>query len=192
MTNLEIWLLAISLAMDCFSVSITSGIILRRVCWKTFITLGFFFGLFQALMPLIGWFATNHFHSLIERFDHWIAFSILLFLGVRMIIDSFKDEDDVVLNPRSPKVMFTLAIATSIDALAVGVSFSCAGIKSVQALCYPLLVIGLVSFLFTIAGLFVGVFCGRRFARSLRAELWGGIILILIGVRVLCEHLNLI
>ena len=99
MTNLEIWLLAISLAMDCFSVSITSGIILRRICWKTFITIGFFFGLFQALMPLIGWFATNHFYSLIEQYDHWIAFGLLFFLGIRMIKESFDDEEEHHFNP---------------------------------------------------------------------------------------------
>ena len=101
MTNLEIWLLAISLAMDCFSVSITSGIILRRVCWKTFITIGFFFGLFQAMMPLIGWFATNHFHRFIEQFDHWIAFGLLTFLGIRMIKESFSDEEEHQLDRKS-------------------------------------------------------------------------------------------
>ena len=130
MTNLEIWLLAVSLAMDCFSVSITSGIILRRVCWKTFLTIGFFFGLFQALMPLMGWFATNHFHSLIEQYDHWIAFGLLFFLGVRMIKESFGDEEEHHFNPTRLLVVLTLAVATSIDALAVGISFACTGMKT--------------------------------------------------------------
>ena len=79
MNYIEIWLLAISLAMDCFSVSITSGIILRRICWRTFLTIAFFFGLFQALMPLIGWFSASRFYDYIEQFDHWIAFGLLLF-----------------------------------------------------------------------------------------------------------------
>ena len=192
MTHIYIWILAVALAMDCFAVSVASGVTFKRVLWRPMLAMAFLFGFFQAFNPLLGWAATDRFRYLIESFDHWIAFSILLFLGVRMIIDSFKDEEDVVLNPRSPKVMFTLAIATSIDALAVGVSFSCAGIQTVEALFYPLVVIGFVSFVLTLAGLFVGIFFGRRFARSLRAELWGGIILILIGVRVLCEHLNLL
>ncbi len=85
MTTLEIWLLAISLAMDCFTVSITSGIIMRRICWRTFFIMAFFFGLFQAVMPLIGWFAASRFSHLIEDYDHWIAFGLLAFLGGRMI-----------------------------------------------------------------------------------------------------------
>ena len=117
MTNLEIWLLAISLAMDCFSVSITSGIILRRICWKTFITIGFFFGLFQAMMPFLGWLGAKSFHHYIEAYDHWIAFGLLSFLGVRMIKEYFSDEESESFNPRKLKVILTLAVATSIDAL---------------------------------------------------------------------------
>ena len=94
MSNLEIWLLAVSLAMDCFSVSITSGIILRRVCMKVFLTIAFFFGLFQGMMPVIGWFGASRFYHLIEQFDHWIAFGLLFFLGVKMVKESFdKDEE---------------------------------------------------------------------------------------------------
>ena len=89
MSTFEIWLLAVSLAMDCFSVSITSGIILRRIWWRTFLTMAFFFGLFQGVMPLIGWFGASRFYSLIEQFDHWIAFGLLFFLGVKMVKESF-------------------------------------------------------------------------------------------------------
>ena len=190
MTTLEIWLLAVSLAMDCFSVSITSGIILRRVCWKTFLTIGFFFGLFQALMPLMGWFATNHFHSLIEQYDHWIAFGLLFFLGVRMIKESFGDEEEHHFNPTRLLVVLTLAVATSIDALAVGISFACTGMKTWDSIAFPILIIGIVSFVFSIIGCLIGVYFGKRV--NLRAELWAGIILIGIGVKILIEHLNLL
>ena len=104
MTTLEIWLLAISLAMDCFTVSITSGIIMRRICWRTFFIMAFFFGLFQAVMPLIGWFAASRFSHLIEDYDHWIAFGLLAFLGGRMIKESFSNED----KPNCPAADFIM------------------------------------------------------------------------------------
>lgn len=153
--------------------------------------MAFLFGFFQAFNPLLGWVAADCFRHLIECVDHWIAFGILVFLGVRMIIDSFKEEEQKVFNPRRLGVIFTLAIATSIDALAVGVSFSCMGIVSLAELLYPLVVIGLVSSLMSMAGLFMGIYLGKGFARRLRAELWGGIILIVIGVKVLLEHLSM-
>ena len=189
MTHFYIWFLAFALAMDCFAVSIASGVVLRRFRWKPMLAMVLLFGFFQGLNPLLGWAATDCFRYVIEEVDHWIAFSILAFLGVRMIMDSFKEEEDKVLNPRKLGVIFTLAIATSIDALAVGVSFSCMGIVSLCELLYPLAVIGFVSSLMSAVGLFVGVSFGKGFARKLRAELWGGIILILIGIKVLVEHL---
>ena len=130
MTTLEIWLLAISLAMDCFTVSITSGIIMRRICWRTFFIMAFFFGLFQAVMPFIGWFAASRFSHLIEDYDHWIAFGLLAFLGGRMIKESFSNEDKCCFDPTKLKVIVTLAIATSIDALAIGISFAFVGMNS--------------------------------------------------------------
>lgn len=188
MSTLEIWLLAVSLAMDCFSVSITSGIILRRICWRTFLTIAFFFGLFQALMPLGGWLAASRFSHLIADYDHWIAFGLLFFLGIRMIKESFSDEEEHHFNPTRLKVILTLAVATSIDALAVGISFAFMGMNQWQAISSPLLVIGIVSFVFSIAGCLLGVFFGKRV--NLRAELWAGIILIGIGVKILIEHLS--
>ena len=190
MTTLEIWLLAISLAMDCFSVSITSGIILRRICWRTFITIAFFFGLFQGLMPLLGWFGASRFYHLIERFDHWIALGLLFFLGVRMIKESFDKDEEHHFNPTRLLVILTLAVATSIDALAVGISFACTGMTTWQSILMPIVIIGIVSFLFSVAGCLVGVYFGKRV--NLRAELWAGIILIGIGAKILFEHLNLI
>ena len=189
MTSIEVWLMALALAMDCFAVSIASGIIFKKVIWKPMLTMAFLFGFFQALNPFLGWWGTDQFRNVIESVDHWLAFAILGFLGVRMIAESFKEEEKRRFNPRRYKVIFTLAIATSIDALAVGISFSCMGYHTVASLCYPLAVIFLVSFVLSIVGLGLGLKCGNGIAKKLRAEMWGGIILLLIGGRVLIEHI---
>ena len=190
MTGLEIWLLAIGLAMDCLAVSIASGIILKRIQWRPMLVMAFFFGLFQAIMPLLGWLGASTFSHLIESVDHWIAFAILAFLGGRMIKESFKEEDCCQrFNPASLKVVITMAIATSIDALAIGVSFAFLGIKSCSSILYPVGIIGFVSFLMSLIGLIFGIRFGCGIARKLRAELWGGFILILIGTKILIEHL---
>ena len=190
MTGLEIWLLAIGLAMDCLAVSIASGIILKRIQWRPMLVMAFFFGLFQAIMPLLGWLGASTFSHLIDSVDHWIAFAILAFLGGRMIKESFKEEDCCQrFNPASLKVVITMAIATSIDALAIGVSFAFLGIKSCSSILYPVGIIGFVSFLMSLIGLIFGIRFGCGIARKLHAELWGGIILILIGTKILIEHL---
>ncbi len=190
MTGLEIWLLAVGLAMDCFAVSIASGIVLKRARWRPILTMAFAFGFFQALMPFVGWLCASAFSHLIESVDHWIAFGILAFLGGRMIVESFKEEEHRrELDPTSPKVVLTMAIATSIDALAVGVSFAFLGIKGYAEILSPILIIGLVSFILSVSGLLFGILCGCGYARKLKAELWGGIILVIIGVKILAEHL---
>lgn len=190
MTGLEIWLLAVGLAMDCFAISIASGILLKRMLWRPMLTMAFFFGLFQALMPLLGWLGASAFSHLIESLDHWIAFAILTFLGVRMIRESYKDEDcKHEYDPKSLKVVLALAVATSIDALAIGVSFAFLGMKSFQEILPPVSIIGFVSFVMSLAGLAFGIRFGCGIARRLRAELWGGIILIIIGTKILIEHL---
>lgn len=190
MTHIEVWFMALALAMDCFVVSIASGIIFKRPFWKPMLTMAFLFGFFQALNPFLGWWGTDLFRDIIECIDHWIAFAILAFLGVRMIIESFKEEEKKRFNPRSYKVIFTLAIATSIDALAVGISFSCMGYQTATSLCYPLTIIFLVSFVLSLVGLGLGLKFGKGFGEKLHAEMWGGIILLLIGGRVLIEHLT--
>ena len=190
MTGLEIWLLAIGLAMDCFAVSIASGIILKRIQWKPMLVMAFAFGFFQAAMPFIGWMFAKSFSHLIESIDHWIAFSILAFLGGRMIWESFKEEEECRLfNPASLKVVLTMAVATSIDALAVGISFAFLGVQSYSEILSPILIIGFVSFVLSLIGLVFGIQCGCGLARKLKAELWGGIILVIIGVKILIEHL---
>lgn len=192
MTGLEIWLLAIGLAMDCLAVSIASGIILKRIQWKPMLIMAFAFGFFQALMPLLGWIGASTFSHLIESVDHWIAFAILFVLGGRMILESFKDiECRKEFNPASLKVVFTMAIATSIDALAVGVSFAFLGIRDCSAILSPILIIGLVSFVMSLIGLFFGIQCCCGCAKKIKAERWGGIILVIIGVKILIEHLYL-
>lgn len=187
MTTLEVWLLAVSLAMDCFTISITSGIIMRRICWRTFLIMAFFFGLFQAVMPLIGWFAASRFSHLIEAYDHWIAFGLLAFLGGRMIKEGASDEDPCNLNPTKFKVVMALSVATSIDALAIGISFAFVGMNSISSILSPITIIGFVSFVMSLIGSLIGVYFGKRL--NLRMEIWGGVILILIGVKVLIEHL---
>ncbi|MBQ4055679.1 MAG: manganese efflux pump [Bacteroidaceae bacterium] len=189
MGTLEIWLLAFSLAMDCFTVSVTSGVIMRRIHWSTVLTMSFFFGLFQGLMPLLGWFSASRFYHLIESFDHWIAFGLLAFLGVRMIKESlWGDDDKCCFDPTRLKVILTLAVATSIDALAVGISFACTNMDTFSDIALPIIIIGVVSFILSIIGNLIGVSLGKHI--NLRMELWGGIILIGIGIRILVEHLS--
>lgn len=187
MSILEIWLLAVSLAIDCFTVSITSGIILHRIRWGIFLKMAFLFGLFQATMPFLGWLGASRFNHLIETYDHWIAFALLAFLGIRMIREHFKDEEERSFDPTRMKVILTLAVATSIDALAVGISFAFTGFRTLSSLLYPLTAIGIASFVISLAGSLIGVFFGKRF--NLRVEIFGGLVLIGIGVKILFEHL---
>ena len=190
MTGLEIWLLAIGLARDCFAVSIASGIILKRVRMRPMLIMALAFGFFQALMPLLGWIGASFFSHLIENIDHWIAFAILAFLGGRMVLESFKDEDcRHEFDPTSLKVVSALAVATSIDALAVGVSFAFLGVRSFSSILPSIGIIGFVSFALSFVGLMFGIRFGCGIARKLRAELWGGVILIIIGTKILIEHL---
>ena len=183
-------MLAIGLAMDCFAVSIASGIILKRVRMRPMLIMALAFGFFQALMPLLGWIGASFFSHLIENIDHWIAFAILAFLGGRMVLESFKDEDcRHEFDPTSLKVVSALAVATSIDALAVGVSFAFLGVRSFSSILPSIGIIGFVSFALSFVGLMFGIRFGCGIARKLRAELWGGVILIIIGTKILIEHL---
>ena len=190
MNSLDIWMLAVALAMDCFTVSIVSGVIVRRWLWGMILRLAFLFGLFQAMMPFIGWLATNHFSEQLETIDHWIAFGLLAFIGGKMIKESFdNDEEEKHFNPKRLNTQLLLAVATSIDALAVGISFACTGYKEFAQIAYPLFVIGVVSFLFSFLGYLFGVRFGKSVARKLKPELLGGIILLVIGIKILFTHL---
>ena len=187
---LELVLIAFALAMDCFAVSVASGVIVRKNEARVLLRQGFFFGLFQALMPLIGWALTVRFSDWLAVVDHWIAFGMLAFIGGRMIWDAFhEDEEDKHLNPRLLKTQLLMAVATSIDALAVGISFACTGYQTLGSLTLPLVLIGIVSFLMSIAGYLLGVRFGEVVNKKVRPELLGGLILIGIGIKILMEHL---
>ena len=194
MSLIDIILLAVALAMDCLTVSIVSGVIevkseeVKDEKWWI-IRMAFLFGLFQAMMPLIGWLGISHFQAYMEAYDHWIAFTMLGFIGGRMVWESFGSDEEQHFNPRKLRTQLLLAIATSIDALAVGISFACTGYTAVGQLTLPLIIIGVVSFLFSLIGYRLGARFGRSIARKLKPELFGGIILIGIGVKILAEHL---
>ena len=191
MSLIDIILLAVALAMDCLTVSIVSGVITNGQ-WKMDngqLRMAFLFGLFQAMMPLIGWLGISHFQAYMEAYDHWIAFTMLGFIGGRMVWESFGPEEEQHFNPRRLRTQLLLAVATSIDALAVGISFACTGYTAVGQLTLPLIIIGVVSFLFSLIGYQLGARFGRSIARRLKPELFGGIILIGIGVKILVEHL---
>ena len=188
MNLLDIILLAIGLAMDCFTVSIVSGII-QRMPKTTLFRMAFLFGFFQALMPLLGWLGISHFQSYMEAYDHWIAFGLLGFIGGKMIWESFGPEEEQHFNPLKLHTQLLLAVATSIDALAVGISFACTGYTALNQLTLPLIMIGVVSLLFSIIGYHLGRRFDKSITRRLKPELLGGVILILIGVKILLSHL---
>lgn len=189
MSELDLWFLAIGLAMDCFTVSVASGIILKRIEWKPILGMAFFFGLFQALMPLISWALFVKVGYLLQQIDHWIAFGMLLFLGGNMIREAFSDDEVQLFNPHRLIVILTLAVATSIDALAVGISFAFTGFETLSSIVYPLVIIGLVSFIFSLIGSGLGIWFGIGIAKKLKPELLGGIILIIIGCKIVIQHL---
>lgn len=188
MTIPEILLLSVALAMDCMSVSVTCGIIQKRMGGQVW-AMAFLFGFFQAMMPLIGWVAGSAFCRQIEAYDHWVVFGLLLFIGGKMVWDGmFGDKALPKFNPSSAIVLLTLAVATSIDAMAVGFTFVGMGIRTFASLLFPLLSIGLCSMALSLFGKFVGVRLGRAF--DWPAEQFGGVILIFIGLKVLLQHLS--
>lgn len=191
MSLLDITFLALALAMDCFTVSIVSGVIIRKYVLSVILRMAFLFGLFQAMMPFIGWLGTSYFSHYLESVDHWIAFGLLAFLGGKMIKDSFGSEEEAHFNPSKLTSQLLFAVATSIDALAVGISFACLGYKSVDQLAVPLTIIGVCSFVMSILGNVLGVVCGKSIVKRLKPELIGGIILLLIGFRILYEHISI-
>lgn len=181
----ELLLIAVALSMDAFAVSVCKGLSVGRARPGQCVTAGVYFGGFQALMPLLGWLLGVRFQSLIAGVDHWIAFILLGLIGVNMIRESREEEEDVE-GDFGPRSMLPLAVATSIDALAVGVTFAFLGQKILPAVSC----IGVVTFLFSTAGVALGGVLGSR-SRS-RAELAGGVILIIMGARILLEHLGIL
>lgn len=185
---LELFLIGIGLSMDAFAVAICKGLGMERINKRDTLLLALFFGGFQALMPLTGYLLGSRFASYIERWDHWIAFVLLAFIGGNMIRESREQEEEEAKHCGSIRYreLFTLAVATSIDALAVGVSFAFLGVRIAPAVT----LIGCTTFVLTLVGVWVGNLFGSRYKS--RAELTGGIILILIGVKILLEHLGVL
>lgn len=190
MSLIDITFLALALAMDCFTVSIVSGVIIRKYILSIILRIAILFGLFQAMMPFIGWLGTSYFSHYLESVDHWIAFGLLAFLGEKMIKDSFGSEEEAHFDPSKLTSQLLFAVATSIDALAVGISFACLGYKNIEQLTLPLIVIGVCSFVMSILGNILGVMCGKSIVKRLKPEFIGGVILLLIGFRILYEHIS--
>lgn len=190
MSLIDITFLALALAMGCFTVSIVSGVIIRKYILSIILRMAILFGLFQAMMPFIGWLGTSYFSHYLESVDHWIAFGLLAFLGGKMIKDSFGSEEEAHFDPSKLTSQLLFAVATSIDALAVGISFACLGYKNIEQLTLPLIVIGVCSFVMSILGNILGVMCGKSIVKRLKPEFIGGVILLLIGFRILYEHIS--
>ena len=186
MSLIELFLIAVGLSMDAFAVSVCKGLSTKNAGVKNMLICGLWFGFFQALMPLIGYLLGENFASAIEMVDHWIAFILLALIGVNMIREAVKSEEEEENCCYNAKAMFPLAVATSIDALAVGVSFAFLSVDVVPAVSF----IGLCTFVLSFAGVKVGSVFGSRFKS--KAELAGGVILILIGLKILFEHLGFI
>ena len=189
MTLLELFLTAVALSMDAFAVSMCKGLGMRTLNRKNTLMIGLFFGGFQALMPLIGWLLGSQFAQMIQSVDHWIVFFLLGGIGGKMIWDAFHEEEaDASADPdrMDYRELTALAVATSIDALAVGISFAFLEVRVIPSV----LLIGAVTFLLCVGGVRIGHRFGARYSR--RATLCGGVILILIGLRILLEHLGVL
>lgn len=178
----ELFVLAVGLSMDAFAVSICKGLSLGKIKVKHMCIAGMWFGGFQALMPSIGYFLGSLFADMITKYDHWIAFILLLFIGGNMIKEAVGDEEHVNAS-MDVKSMFILAVATSIDALAVGVTFAFLKVAIVSAVSF----IGIVTFVCSAAGVKIGSIFGTKYSK--KAELFGGVVLILIGSKILVEGL---
>lgn len=187
---IEIAGLGVALSMDAFAVSVCKGLGMKKINYGQALIIAGFFGGFQALMPLLGWLLGSRFEQLIESFDHWVAFVLLLFIGGKMIFDVIRggdDDEDESCSRFDIKELFVMAIATSIDALATGIVLA---IEPDTNIWSSIAIIGSITFVICIAGVIIGNKFGSRFKD--KASIAGGIILILIGVKILLEHIGVI
>ena len=182
----ELFILAVGLSMDAFAVSICKGLSLRKIGWRHMCLAGAWFGGFQALMPLIGFFLGRFFAEIITAYDHWVAFVLLAFIGGKMIWEALDPDQEDMDGSMDVKTMFLLAVATSIDALAVGVTFAFLDVSILPAVLF----IGCTTFVFSAAGVKVGSVFGARYKE--KAELCGGAVLVLIGLKLLLEGLGIL
>ena len=185
MTGFELFLIAVGLSMDAFAVSVCKGLSVRTLSPRHALTCGVYFGGFQALMPLMGWLLGIQFQSLITKIDHWIAFILLGLIGFNMIRESMGDDEEEVDALFTFRAMLPLAVATSIDALAVGITFAFLQVNIIPAVSF----IGIITFLLSAFGVWIGSVFGSCFKQ--KAELLGGLILILMGTKILLEHLGI-
>jgi putative Mn2+ efflux pump MntP len=186
MSILEIVLIAVGLSMDAFAVSITLGLSVTKPKIQEILLPGIYFGFFQALMPIIGFCAGTYFVDIIQDFDHWIAFALLAVIGGKMIKDSFsKEEERINEHPFQLVQMLVLAVATSIDALAIGITFAIFKVRIVRAV----LITGMITFLVSMAGVKIGNIFGTKFKS--KAECIGGSVLVLLGIKIIIEHIFL-
>lgn len=185
----ELFLIGVGLSMDAFAVAICQGLCMRKINWRYAFVIALFFGGFQAMMPFLGWFLGSRFAGYIQSVDHWVAFILLLAIGGNMVRESLGKEGETkcaVEQRIDLKRLTVLAVATSIDALAVGVTFAFLNVEIGPAVS----IIGIITFILSLAGVAVGNFFGTRYKR--RAELTGGVILILLGAKILLEHLGIL
>ncbi|QPB42263.1 manganese efflux pump MntP [Rodentibacter haemolyticus] len=180
----SLWLIAFGLSMDAFAVSISKGLAMRSFRWGQAIMIALCFGIFQAVMPLIGYALGTQFSKMIQDWDHWAAFGLLLLIGVNMIHEGFSndDEETSITHFISIKRLLTLSVATSIDALAVGISFAFLNVNIIDAV----LIIGVMTFFISFIGVKSGHFLGKNFKS--KAEIFGGFILMIMGIKILFEH----
>lgn len=172
--------------MDAFAVSICKGLSMKKLDWKKAIIIALYFGIFQAVMPVIGYFLGTTFESLVTQIDHWIAFILLGIIGINMIKEAFSNDSENVNDKVDFKTMIILAIATSIDALAIGITFAFFKTNLLLAV----IIIGIITFMLSLIGVKIGNKFGNKYEK--KAEIFGGVILILIGVKILIEHLEII
>lgn len=186
----ELAMIGVGLSMDAFAVAICKGLGMKKVDLKYTFVLALFFGGFQALMPFLGWLLGSRFQKYITAVDHWIAFGLLTFLGGKMILDAIREKGGEVCQTQGVKInlkeFFMLAVATSIDALAVGITFAFLQVQIASSVT----IIGCITFGFSVAGVFIGNVFGSQFKN--KATILGGVILIFIGVKILIEHLGLL
>ena len=185
MVIIEIFLISIGLAMDAFSVSVCKGLSMNKLDAKKAIIIAIYFGVFQGIMPLIGYFLGTAFESLISEIDHWIAFSLLVFIGANMIGEAFASDNKTSNENVDFKTMFILALATSIDALTIGVTFAFLDVNILLAAT----IIGVVTFSLSLMGVKIGNRFGSKY--EAKAEILGGIILVFMGIKILVEHMFL-
>ena len=191
MSFIDLFLIGVGLSMDAFAVAICQGLSMTRIKWGHALTVGLYFGGFQALMPFIGWMLGSQFAGRIQQYDHWIAFILLVLIGGNMIREALSGDEEDAAQAETDlrldhKKLFLMAIATSIDALAIGVTFAFLETAILPAIG----IIGCTTFCISVAGVAVGCWSGARYKK--RAEITGGAILVLLGIKILLEHLGIL